>query len=248
MDTLKKIFISLCILLWSQNFLSAQTLRTLGMNPIWRDGHIVLKDNSSYRGKVYYNTNFGTIQYKPDNESEIITFQENRILSLNYFEEETNRSRNYHAFTYIDTLADREYESLFEIIKDFKTFAVLSRSSKASMFLPANYNSYNVVGMFKDFGVTQDKMFIQVEGIFFIDSRNKLELYMLIRNTDFDGVLNDYSKTKSKIIERSILKEYTKKFWNNIEQYIKQNKLKPQNKNDLLQILDYYEELSKNEN
>lgn len=240
-------FISLCIFLWSYNFLPAQTLRTLGMNPIWRDGYIVLKDNSSYRGKVYYNTNFGTIQYKPDDEGEIITFQENRILSMNYFDEEMDRSRNYHAFAYTDTLADREYESLFEIIKDFKTFAVLSRSSKASMLFPANYNPYNIMGMFQDFGVTQDKMFIQVEGIFFIDSRDKLELYTLIRNIDFDGVLYDYSKTKSKIIKRSILKEFTKKFWSNIEQYIKQNKLKPQNKNDLLQILDYYEELSENE-
>jgi uncharacterized membrane protein len=115
------------------------------------------------------------------------------------------------------------------------------------MLFPANYNPYNIMGMFQDFGVTQDKMFIQVEGIFFIDSRDKLELYTLIRNIDFDGVLYDYSKTKSKIIKRSILKEFTKKSWSNIEQYIKQNKLKPQKKNDLLQILDYYEELSENE-
>jgi len=223
------------------NSIFSQNVSELGMTPKWSDGKITLKNKSTYEGPIYYNTHFGTIQYKSDDE--IISLQENKVLSMTFFDKDLKDPRSYYTFTYRDTLTDKDHELLFEILKDFKTFGVLSRLTKASIFLPSN-NSPNR-NILHDFGVPPDKMFIQVEGIFFVNERNKLELFSLIKDMDYDGVLYNYSKSKSKIIKEKLLREYTGKYWEEIKIYIKQNKLKLKMKPDLLRILDHYEQLTK---
>ena len=238
---MQKISVLICLLL-SGFTLYAQDVRKLGMNPTWYTGSLQLKSSDKLEGLIYYNTSFGTIQYKSKAEDETLSFQENRILKLQFFDPKLNRTRFYTAITHLDTLTDKVQETLFEMVKDFENFAVLSRISKASVLLPSKYNP-NYISIFQDFGVPEDKMFIQVEGIFFIDKRNKLTLYSLIKDMDYDGLIYDYQKSKSKIIKSNVLKEYTKDHWEELETYIKENKLKPKFKDDLLRILDHYEHL-----
>lgn len=243
---MRQIPLTICLLLISLT-IQAQGLRELGIKPVWREGNIQLKDNTTLKGLVYYNTSFGTIQFKSIEEAEVISFQENRVLTMNFFDQQLNRTKNYTAITYTDTATDRQHQSLFEVIKDFGDFAVLSRISKAAQLYPSNYNN-EYINTLHDFGVPDDKMYIQIEGIFFVDKRRKLALYSLIKDMDYDGLLYDYSKSKSKIIKSKVLRDYTKNHWDDLQVYIKENKLKPKLKSDLIRILDHYEHLIASKN
>jgi hypothetical protein len=238
---MQKISLLICLLLVGL-ITHAQDIRKLGMNPTWYEGSLQLKSTDKLEGLIYYNTNFGTIQYKSKSQGETISFQENRVMKMHYFDPKLNRTRHYSAITYIDTLTDKIHETLFEVFKDFGDFVVLSRISKAALLFPSNYNP-NSITILQDFGVPADKMFVQVEGIFFIDKRNKLALFCLIKDMDYDGLLYDYQKSKSKIIQSEVLEDYTKDHWISLEKYIKENKLKPKLKDDLVRILDHYEHL-----
>lgn len=239
-DKMKTARLILLILIVSHQLYS-QKVRELGMTPVWSHGKVILKNNKIYEGEIYYNTHFGTVQFKRVDESEIISVQENNVQSITYFDKILNRTRNYYTFPVRDTLTDKNYELLFEIVKDFKTSAVLSRMTRASIFFPINYSSSR--NILHDFGVPPDRMYVQIEGIFFVDNREKVELYSLIMDMDYDGLLYDYSKSKSKIIKDKLLKNFAGPHWEEISKYIKQNKLKPKFKPDLIRILDQYEYL-----
>ena len=242
---MKKLLLAVFILLFSQ-YLFGQKVRELGMTPKWSDGKVTLKNNEVYKGELYYNTNSGTIQFKSNDTDELISWHEDRIQSLSFFDKDLKKVRNYYTFPYTDTTTDREDELLFEIIIDFITFGVLSRFTKASLFIPAAYRSNK--NILHDFGVPADKVYSQIEGIFFIDKRNKLELFCVIIDIDYDGLISGYTKSKSKILKEKLLKNALGEHWEEIKVYIKENKLKTKMKPDLLRVLDHYDTLAKGNN
>src|SRR5687768_12134079 len=125
---MQKILVSLCLLFTAFTTHAQEGLK-LGMTPTWYTGSLQLKSTDELQGLIYYNTNFGTIQYKPEIQAETLSFQENRILKMQFFDPKLNRTRYYTAITYIDTLTDKIHETLFEVMKDFGDFVVLSRIS-----------------------------------------------------------------------------------------------------------------------
>lgn len=237
----KQILITGLLYLFIVNPLVAQKRKDFGIKPLWRQGTITFKDETKFEGLVYYNSNFGTIQIKSA-QGEIISFPENKILSMSYFDDKLNRSVHYTSLVYKDTLADKEYELFFEVIKDFRKFAVLSRLTTASLLFPVNSNT-EAFDILDDF-VSKKRAYVQVEGIFFIDKSNRLELYCLIKNMDFDGLLYDYSKSETKILKSKSLKRNTADHWDELKEYIRKNQLDPKIKSHLIRILDHYEQLS----
>ncbi len=217
-----------------------QKIKDLGANPVWQTGKIILKDKTKLEGSVYYNTGFGTVQFKKAPQDEIISIQENRVLELTYFDPALNRSRNYVSLVYLDMETDREHELLFEIIKDFEKFAVLSRISKPLLLLPSNTNP-GILNEVNDF--VKEKTLIEVEGIFFLGNDNKLQPYCLIKSTEVDGLILDYSRSKSKVIKSKILETLMADHWKELKAYSKEAKLDPSKKADLIRILDHYEQL-----
>ena len=106
----------------------------------------------------------------------------------------------------------------------------------------ANQNP-NTRNIFNDFGLN-DKVYARVEGVFFVDKREKLELYLMLYDFDYDGVIFDYSNSKTKYNKESILKRYSGEHWNELKYYMKKSKLKPSKRPDLLRILDHLEQLT----
>lgn len=218
--------------------LPAQKMKDLGAKPVWVDGVIVLKDKTRLEGKIYYNTSFGTVQFKDDGE--VLSIQENRVLEIRYFDPTLNRLRNYSSFVYAERETGQDQELLFEIIKDFESFAVLSRISKPLLFLPSNTDP-GMLGEVNDF--IKKKTLIEIEGIFFLGNDNELQLYCLIKNTEVDGLFRDYSKADSKVLKSKIPETFMEEHWEDIKAYIRQARLDPSKKDDLIRILDHYEQL-----
>ncbi len=49
-------------------------------------------------------------------------------------------------------------------------------------------------------------------------------------------------------VNKTLLKEYTGKYWNDMRKFIKKNKLKEKNKEGILKTMDYYGTLEIKEN
>jgi hypothetical protein len=221
---------------------NGQNLKNLGLDTEWRPGTIVLKDNTILKGLIQYNTQFGVIHFKETKDEESIPLQEKRVLKMSFLDKETSLTRSFHMFTLRDTLRDKEYDLLFEIIKDYKDFGVLSRRSTTAMFF-SGYRA-DAPDFMDELGLPKPKVFSQIELIMFVNNRQKLEPVLAIQDIEYDGYAVDYTKSKSKLIKEKVIKDYTGQHWDTLSKYIKEHKLKLNRKDDLMRVLDHFEQLS----
>ncbi len=74
-----------------------------------------------------------------------------------------------------------------------------------------------------------------------MDSETNIHPYVRIVETDIDGVFYDRKKTKNKLLDNDLLKEFVGQEMNDkLIMYAKQQDLSFKDKNDLMKIFEYY--------
>lgn len=213
--------------------------KDLGINAAWSIGKITLDGGKVLEGLVYYNSNFGTIQYKQKENSQVTSYQEANVLALSFFDTALNRTRNYLTLHYKIKDDGIEGDLFFEVIREYENFAVLSRLTKAVLFFPTGPSDFGDV--INDF--VKKKKIVQLEGVFFLGEDNELELYTLTKSTTVDGMLLDYNKSQTQVVKANLLSTFTGEYWPTLNAYIEDNDLKPKRKSDLIRVLDEYDHL-----
>ena len=217
------------------NFLHAQ-IEELNQKVNWYRGEIVLRSDKKLVGFVQNNDKLGLVKFKtdldePENEEE--SFQEKSILTLEYFDTDRNKMRHFYTFNYKSEQTGFSGPLLFEVLKDFKTFAVLSKKSKM-----------DVVGKDKSgmegFSDAAGLIVGQQEGFFCLNETGRIEYFLLVEYLQKDGIVKDKSKTKVKYREE-VIRKYLKDHWNEMKEYAEKNGLRFSNKDDVITLLDHYD-------
>jgi hypothetical protein len=208
---------------------------SLGLNTTWNRGAILLTDNSRLSGFIQNNERLGLIKFKTAlDQTNEQSFQEKRIAKMEYFDSDLSRKRKFYSININDEESGFQDEVLFEIIMECKDFAVLSKKSnvqKAKRDRSTNYGvSFTTVG------------YEQLEKIFLVGVDGKAELIQ---------VSSAFEKDKGKLLAMPVGpffdKETFKKFvgpaWKDINSYVKKEKLKLTEKDDLVSALEFYREL-----
>jgi hypothetical protein len=211
----------------------------LAIDSVWTEGHIVLNDDTQLDGLVQHNEATGIIYFKTDREAEDRkSFRENRIATLIYEDPKTSMTRRMYSFAYRVEGENEDKFALFEVLMEFKDFAILARKSPINV-IQSKHNSYDVGNGGKTAATAT--ILSQSETIFIASESGDLKAYLVISDLTRDGLINDYSQTNGKILDKKLIQKYVgDSAWTELQVYSKQNKLKFNVKEDLLKILEHY--------
>lgn len=207
----------------------------------WYEGKVILNDGISIAGQVQYNHFDATVRIKNDDGTR--SFNTRTVQSFEFDDKERGRRRKILTIPY-DVLGKGTDELLFfEVLKEFESFALLSRVSgliaKSTMNDPSNYQL--------PFEAEQ------VEYLYVFDDQGNSKLIMEVKyeeNSLFYSTKTQFATTqvKTRIKESEPFKEYINgPDYAKLEIYAKENKLSFKDRNDLIIILDQYERMLRNE-
>jgi hypothetical protein len=230
------IFTIFCPVAWAQ-------LDKLGLNVGWREGTItLLKDETELKGFIHHNDKLGLIKFKKpgDADTEILTVSPKGILMMKYYDGEKSADRKFASFNYrFDETGEEGYQ-LFEVLYEFRHFAVLSKTFTVKPFANSYSDQLGAVYYTK---VGHE----QRESICFVKENGELEVYFSRIELDIEKREWFPKKTKP-YVNKKLLSKYTGKHWGDVKKFMRENKLKEKSKADILMTMNYYSTLEMKEN
>ena len=219
-----------------------QSLFMQGVDTPWSTGELTLNDGTQFKGVIKYNEQIGSITYKADTlAKESRTFSEQDLIALAVLDSTKGHIRRLYSFPYEDD-EQKEVILLFEVIKEFNNWAVLSRKSG----IKVNQNKGDVDWSSPNPYYTTKTKIAQAEYFYIMDENGSIEFFFVSEIHESDGLFGS-QKNRSKMYEDELLMGRMNPFTSQVENFAKKNKLKSNKTEDLLQILDYYESLVKQE-
>lgn len=208
----------------------------------WYEGSIMLANGNEIQGLIKFNENTGVLSYESGSVSK--SFTPKNVAGFEFFDDALNKQKVFYSLEYIDPQTDVPRKLFFEVIKEFKSFAVLSKVDP--IIIEQKINSGNSLRM--PAGASNGTAFAapevsQTETIYFMSDKGKIDPYLQIIEKEREGSLFDKRKTKNKFIKDELLEQYTGSYFNRLNDFAKDNDLSLKRKKDLIRILEYYEEL-----
>lgn len=213
----------------------------------------MLNSGTELKGLLKYNTRNGILSYQDGVESKVFTPL--RVAGFEFFDERLAKQRIFYTLTYEDHETSVDRPLFFELLKDYKTFVILSKVDRVdieekhrsnSIFINGysgmKSNSYHAQGMDSRLEISQ------TETIYLMSSSDgKIKPYIKVTIAE-DGVKDIFtkkdSKTKNKMIDRDLMEEYVaSENYIKLLEYAEHYTLNFKVKSDLMKILDYYDEL-----
>jgi len=215
----------------------------------WFEGSIMLTDGNELKGLVKYNDRNGVLSYHDGTDTRVFTPL--RVAAFEFFDESTQKQRIFYSLTYEDSETNIERPLFFEVLKEYKTFAILSKADRLEVDqknVPSAYNNLNpAAGPWPNNEVRL--VISQTETIYIMKSTGEINPYFKTVNTQ-DGtkslvVAGRDTKTKNKMIDRDLLEEFiASSDYEKLSQYSDANNLSFKKKDEFLKILDYYDEIT----
>ena len=165
-------------------------------------------------------------------------------MGFEFFDHVLQRQRIFYTIKYDDGKASGKRPILFEVLKDFKNFAVLSKMNPVEIKQKQNQHSVwnGTTSMTIDGGTTTHINHTEIAYI--LDAAGELKPYLEITRKVVDRLWYDRSKTKSKVIDEDVFKShFTEPGYSKMIQYVKAENLEMTIKEDLLKTLEYYKGL-----
>ncbi|MBX2967423.1 MAG: hypothetical protein KF845_14870 [Cyclobacteriaceae bacterium] len=213
----------------------------------WGEGSIMLNDGNELKGLVKYNDKNGVLSYENGNDSR--SFTARSVLGFEVYDNVARQQRVFFSLEYEDPKNSTSRPHFFELIKDLKFFAVVSKKDPVSMkerqAAPAGFSSS---GFGVAVGGMTETIYKQTETIYLLNTNGKVDPYLTLTQKDTDGAWFDSSNSKNKVVGKNLLSEYIGEDFSLIESYANQNRLSFKKKEDLLKIFDYYDQLLKERN
>ncbi|HYF70694.1 MAG TPA: hypothetical protein VD884_21310 [Ohtaekwangia sp.] len=226
------------LFLGSQRYAVAQ-FNDLGVHGIWFDGEITLNDLTSLKGYVQYNDKLGLIKFKASQEDDERSFTDKRILQMEFFDTQKSTYRKFATFNLKATDSGWEGSLLFEIVMEFRDFAVLSRRFPADPALRNVGDFYNPKIVNIGYDLTEQICVAGTDG----------EVGLVLQTTDTELVGSKpliHRKVKP-VLFAGVMIKYMGIKWKHVRTFVKANKLKLTEREDLMSAFAYYEQLIQEE-
>ena len=234
------IFSWICVTGFSQ---SKNAFERMGIDSEWHFGRILLKDNTQMQGYIQYNDKMALVKFRETEKDVVseISFTDARISIIEFLSEKKEIVRRFATLPIEFSDSGMKDEMLFEVAREYSKSAVLFRNSKVDFAIrrrsyspsptsPISINYLTKVGI------------EQFYGVFIVDDAEKVTLVLRT---------NVLERDKGRIFERSLkpylnkafLKKYTSQYKKQFNGFVSENHLNLKVREDLLQALDYYNEL-----
>ena len=211
----------------------------------WCKGSILLNDGTELKGSMKYNDKIGVLTFQEGSDSRALTPR--AVSGFEFWNDITQKQRVFYTFPYEDPQAGFEKPQFFEVMKEFKSFAVLSKvdpvvAERKDITVPGTPDPATGNLGASRYGGTYSEM-SQTETIFIMDIKGNIKPYVKIIDKEDSHLFYDASKTKNKMLDEDLLEDHTGNLYSKLQVYAKENKLMFNRKPDLVQILNYYAQL-----
>lgn len=186
----------------------------------WGEGSILLNDGTELKGLIKYNDRAGILSFESGATSR--SFTSRRVSGFEFYDEREKKQRIFYSIIYEDAETNAKSPLFFELIKDLKTFAVITKTDRVKIEAKSSGGGPSANGGYV--GVSTTYSASQLQTIYFMDSQGNIVPYM--------------KATKKKLDTNRPKPMYSK-----LEKYADDNKLDFDEKEDFFKILDYYETL-----
>jgi hypothetical protein len=246
------ISLSMCFFITSS---LAQEKDLLTQEQNWYEGMLVLTDESELKGLIRYNDRESFVSFNDGDNKRVFT--QASVVWFSFFDHFQNVKRTFLSLPFPDAAIESNPKYIFEVIREYKTFAILLRKDPIAIKQVNRGNSwndndmgvYNNTGVLTPFPTTPilSTEVSQVETIYLMDDSGKIMPYLEVRNRE-DGKKSLFTredrKTRNKMIDFDLLEKYvTEAVYDKLEKYAQENDLKFHRKEDFLKIIGYYDTL-----
>jgi hypothetical protein len=223
----------------------------------WNEGTILLMDGRKFSGLLKYNSKTGLLGFESGAVSK--SFTARTVMSFTFFDAALGKNRNFISVEYqnlnvkdnasLNPLKSkgavelRPVAQFFEVLFEAKTFALLSASSSVQVKTREPGYMPDASGGSQMVPFSAGTTYSQTEMLFIFDDEGNIKKWIEITNKEIDAYLFEKKSTKRTNLEKDILEDYTAPHYQELKEYAKKNKLSFKKKEDILNILEYYNSL-----
>ncbi|HYG37168.1 MAG TPA: hypothetical protein VD908_01055 [Cytophagales bacterium] len=207
------------------------SLQSQGFDGMEYNGKIELASGDVVIGEVFYDASTGRVMLKNEKETEYYNAR-----SASYFEFydfERNTIRKFYSLLYSN------HPTFFELLIEASNLALLSRenisSAKAIAYISKSADETTAYYSDNQSAATNRA---KSETLFLADDKGNIEPYVVINRNKFG--------TSANYVSPYLLSYLTKGKYADIRRYAKENRYSLKNKDHLIELIDFYDELSKN--
>jgi hypothetical protein len=203
----------------------------------WANGTIITNEDEELSGKLRYD-DLQSILFYRDGTTEK-TFSSRQVKMFRFTDSVKRADRLFFALEFEDRKSNIKRPLFFELIREFKTFAVLSKVDPVEFNeLPGKPRGSRNAAR-ESGGVMRIQQF---ETICFMSPGGLIEPYLELEITIKNGVFAERVRNKETVLNDELFEKYFGASANaKIMTFVKHNALQLNSKEDLLKILEYYE-------
>lgn len=204
---------------------------SLGLNTKWVNGAIVFDDNSTRKGLVQFNDKLGMIKFRKTPDSAEDSFVETSVVAMQLFDEDTGTWRHFALFNVDDAQSGKRRALLFEVLMEFRKFALLTRVERVNVGVRTRYDAtlrtpYTVKVGYEQF-----------ENLCLVDEDGNATVVLSV--SEFErNKLSMASKLKPYLDKRA-LEKYLGDDWDQFLVLVKNNKLNLKRRDDFIRAFEY---------
>ena len=207
---------------------------SLGLNTQWRSGSIVLDDNSLLKGLIQFNDKLGMIKFKETPEGAEESFVETSVAAMQFYDEDVARWRNFAVFNIDEEQTGRQHALLFEVLMEFKHFALLARVERVNIGVRTRYDP-----VFRT-TYTVKVGHEQFENLCLANEAGKATVVLSVSEFERDKL--SLASKLSPSLDKRALEEYLGADWDQFRALVKSHKLNLRKRDEFIRAFEYLRE------
>jgi hypothetical protein len=214
--------------------------------PEWFQGSVMLTTGKEVKGLIKYNDKTDIVCLENSRESK--SFTARHVSAFEFYDEVEQKQRVFYAVEVEDKVNNVKRPLFFEVLVDSKEFALISkiapiRFERREYTTPAMFNPATgsfTAGRYYGYPTTIS----QTETLFLFSKEGEVRPFLEIKEKEVDGMFFDRSVIKNRILDNDVLKRFTNSYYKALISYAKENSLNIKEKKDIIQLLEYYNQLA----
>lgn len=212
----------------------------------WGEGTVMLVDNTEIKGLLRFDEKREILAFESGKDSR--SFTARKIIGFEYYDNRVDKQRVYFSLPYHNSDTGDETYGFFEVLRQYNNFSVLARKS------PVTFKKKQAAAQAPNsdplYGTTiwnQDAIILeQLETVFLMNDTGSPTAFLEIIRKEVERGLLDRSVVKAKLVDKKLLRNFVGGYYDQLINYAKERDWQLDVKEDLLQLLDYYESISEN--
>jgi len=220
--------------------------QTTRASEFWSQGSITLNDGTVLNGLLNYVSTDGVVVYRTGAEDpEIRTIFLATIVKMNFNDLAEGINRKFYSLAFPNAVTGNEEVFLYEVLKEFDTFVLLSKKDQLQTQVSSYQNSYSISPKW----FSSKSTVTQTEEFYFVDKeKGQLEKYLTLSYKRVRAGMYGYRNEEIKFLDKTLFPKYLKQSWEQVQKYEAENHIKLDRRENILLALNYYEALGKKNN